>query len=66
MIELLYAAGLRVSELVNLKLQDVNLEAGFVRVLGKGSKERIVPIGKYANEKIVNYITIARPKPRRL
>jgi integrase/recombinase XerD len=61
MIELLYAAGLRVSELVNLKLQDVNLEAGFVRVLGKGSKERIVPIGQYAIEKIVNYITIARP-----
>ncbi|MFC1811823.1 site-specific tyrosine recombinase XerD [Thermodesulfobacteriota bacterium] len=61
MIELLYAAGLRVSELVNLKLQDVNMEAGFVRVLGKGSKERIVPIGQYAKEKIVGYVTTARP-----
>jgi integrase/recombinase XerD len=61
MIELLYAAGLRVSELVNLKLQDVNMEAGFVRVLGKGSKERIVPIGQYAKEKIVDYVTTARP-----
>ena len=45
MVELLYAAGLRVSELVALKLQDVNLEAGFVRVFGKGAKERVVPIG---------------------
>jgi len=61
MIELLYAAGLRVSELVNLKLQDVNMEAGFVRVLGKGSKERIVPIGQYAKEKISHYVTVARP-----
>ena len=56
MLELLYAAGLRVSELVNLKLQDVNLEAGFVRVLGKGSKERVVPIGQQAKSKIENYI----------
>jgi integrase/recombinase XerD len=61
MIELLYAAGLRVSELLNLKLQDVNLEAGFVRVFGKGSKERVVPIGLYAKEKIENYLKIARP-----
>ncbi|MGB5749347.1 MAG: site-specific tyrosine recombinase XerD, partial [Desulfobacterales bacterium] len=56
MLELLYAAGLRVSELVNLKLQDINLEAGFVRVLGKGSKERVVPIGQYAQTKIGFYI----------
>ena len=61
MIELLYAAGLRVSELVNLKLQDVNLEAGFVRVFGKGSKERIVPIGLFAKEKIDDYLKTARP-----
>ncbi len=62
MIELLYAAGLRVSELVNLKLQDVNLEACFVRVFGKGSKERVVPIGLYAKEKIDFYIKTFRPK----
>jgi integrase/recombinase XerD len=60
MLELLYAAGLRVSELVNLKLQDVNLEAGFVRVLGKGSKERVVPIGLHAKDKIESYIEKSR------
>jgi len=61
MIELLYAAGLRVSELINLKLQDVNLEACFVRVFGKGSKERVVPIGLFAKEKIDTYLKTARP-----
>ena len=61
MLELLYAAGLRVSELVNLKFLDVNLEACFVRVLGKGSKERVVPIGVFAKEKIDDYINTARP-----
>jgi integrase/recombinase XerD len=61
MIELLYAAGLRVSELINLKLQDVNMEAGFVRVFGKGSKERVVPIGLFAKEKISDYLKTARP-----
>ncbi len=60
MIELLYAAGLRVSELIGIKLQDINLEAGFVRVFGKGSKERIVPIGLYAKERIDHYIVNAR------
>jgi len=60
MLELLYAAGLRVSELVNLKLQDINLEAGFVRVLGKGSKERLVPIGLTTKEKIESYLEKSR------
>jgi integrase/recombinase XerD len=60
MLELLYAAGLRVSELVNLKLQDINLEAGFVRVFGKGAKERVVPIGLPAKKKIAFYIDNAR------
>jgi len=60
MLELLYAAGLRVSELVNLKLQDINLEAGFVRVLGKGSKERLVPIGTHAKDKIESYVEKSR------
>lgn len=61
MIELIYAAGLRVSELVNIKFLDVNLEACFVRVLGKGSKERIVPFGLYAKNKIDDYINNSRP-----
>ena len=60
MLELLYAAGLRVSELTDLRVQDVNLEAGFVRVMGKGSKERIVPIGMFAIEKIRAYLQLAR------
>jgi integrase/recombinase XerD len=60
MLELLYAAGLRVSELITLKLQDINLEAGFVRIFGKGSKERIVPIGLHAKDKIDLYLKSAR------
>ena len=62
MLELLYAAGLRVSELINLKLQDINLEAGFVRIFGKGSKERIVPIGSHAREKVSTYIKAVRSR----
>jgi len=61
MLELLYAAGLRVSELINLKVQAVNLEAGFVRVYGKGSKERVVPIGQYATTTLQHYLEKARP-----
>ena len=61
MLELLYAAGLRVSELVNLKFLDVNLEACFVRVMGKGSRERIVPFGLFARNKIDDYINNSRP-----
>ena len=60
MLELLYAAGLRVSELINLRLQDINLEAGFVRVFGKGARERVVPIGLPAKIKIETYIENAR------
>ncbi|MFH1983086.1 MAG: site-specific tyrosine recombinase XerD [Pseudomonadota bacterium] len=62
MLELLYAAGLRVSELVAVRLLDANLEAGFVRVTGKGSKERIVPIGSGARDSIRRYITEGRPR----
>lgn len=62
MLELLYAAGLRVSELIHLKLQDINLEAGFVRIFGKGSRERIVPIGTPAREKINAYLKTARSR----
>jgi len=62
MLELLYAAGLRVSELINLKLQDINLEAGFVRIFGKGSRERIVPIGSHAREKVSTYLKAVRSR----
>ena len=61
MLELLYAAGLRVSELVHLKLHDINLEAGYVRVFGKGSRERVVPIGRHALNRIDRYLEKARP-----
>jgi len=62
MLELLYASGLRVSELTHLKLLDINLEAGFVRVFGKGSKERIVPMGSSALEALQAYLKSGRPK----
>jgi len=61
MIELLYAAGLRVSELIHLELNDINLDAGFVRVFGKGAKERVVPMGRYAMDKLKIYLSTARP-----
>jgi integrase/recombinase XerD len=60
MLEVLYATGLRVSELVNLHLGDLHLEAGFVRVLGKGSKERIVPLGEVARQWLERYLLEAR------
>ena len=55
-IELLYSCGLRVSELVNLKIADIDLNSKYVRCFGKGSKERIIPIGKMAKEAIENYL----------
>lgn len=61
MLELLYATGLRVSELVTLQVHQVNLEAGFIRVRGKGGRERVVPLGTRAREKILAYLTAARP-----
>jgi integrase/recombinase XerD len=61
-LETLYGAGLRVSELVGLDVDDVDLEEGSVRVLGKGGKERDVPIGRYAIEAIEGYLTRVRPQ----
>jgi integrase/recombinase XerD len=61
MLETLYAAGLRVSELVGLKRSQVALDAGVVRVLGKGSKERMVPLGEEAIEWMRRYLRDARP-----
>jgi len=56
MFELLYSSGLRVSELVTLKLDDINGEAGFIRVLGKGSRERIVPVTTVTVQKLRDYM----------
>jgi integrase/recombinase XerD len=61
-LELLYAAGLRATELCTLKLRDVNFSLGVLRVMGKGSKERIVPIGKPAVVAIERYLAECRPK----
>ncbi|HML94234.1 MAG TPA: site-specific tyrosine recombinase XerD [Thermodesulfobacteriota bacterium] len=60
MLEMLYATGIRVSELIGLKLNDVNFELGFVVVYGKGSKERVVPIGDKAREKLLLYLRDSR------
>jgi integrase/recombinase XerD len=60
MLELLYATGLRVSELVGLRLQDVNLERGFLIVIGKGSKQRVVPLGEVSVHYLRSYLSGAR------
>jgi integrase/recombinase XerD len=64
-LELLYASGLRASELCDLKTRDVNLQVGCVRVLGKGMKERIVPFGRAAGEAIARYLLECRPRLER-
>ncbi len=61
MLELLYAAGIRVSELIGLLLNDVNMTGGVISVFGKGGKERLVPIGDIATQRIENYLAAARP-----
>lgn len=61
MLYLLYSTGLRVSELVGLPLSACNLSAGFVRVIGKGNKERLVPFGSRAKEEVEEYLQLARP-----
>ncbi len=60
MLELLYASGLRVSELVKLKTLHVSLNEGILRIMGKGSKERLVPFGDIARDSLVNYMQNAR------
>ncbi|MDD3987379.1 MAG: site-specific tyrosine recombinase XerD [Candidatus Omnitrophica bacterium] len=61
-LETLYATGMRVSEAVNLKKDNVNLDIGFLRCIGKGDKERIIPLGKKAIASISRYIKESRPK----
>jgi len=60
-LELAYSSGLRVSELVSLPFEQINLTAGLVQVVGKGNKERIVPLGEYAVEWVERYVRDARP-----
>jgi integrase/recombinase XerD len=62
MIEILYSTGLRVSELLNLRISDVDMRVGCVRCIGKGDKERLVPIGRKAIEAIEQYLAQGRPK----
>ncbi|MBT8071239.1 MAG: site-specific tyrosine recombinase XerD [Xanthomonadales bacterium] len=61
MLELMYATGLRVSELVGLELSNLNLNQGVIRVIGKGQKERLVPIGDEAHECLKSYLSSGRP-----
>lgn len=61
MLEILYGAGLRVSELLSLNTEDINIELGFIRCYGKGNKERIIPIGEIALEYLINYLENIRP-----
>ncbi len=62
MLEILYACGLRVSELIGLRMHQLNLRTGVLRVLGKGSKERLVPFGEQAGDWLERYLADARPQ----
>ncbi len=61
MLEVFYAGALRVSEIVNAKLEDLKLDAGYMLVRGKGDKERVVPLGRSAQDALTEYLTKARP-----
>lgn len=61
-LELIYATGMRVSELVGLKISDLNMDVGFVRCIGKGSKERIIPFGRSAKDAINKYLGKSRAR----
>lgn len=63
MLQLLYATGLRVSELVSLKLADINLQAGYLLTSGKGEKERLIPVGEAAKTAIAEYLLASRANP---
>lgn len=61
-LECLYATGMRVSELVNLEMDNLFFEIGFIRVIGKGNKERLVPVGEVAQTALEHYIEVVRPR----
>ena len=61
-LELAYASGLRLSELKNLRLEQLHLDAGFINVIGKGNKERVVPVGRTATAALNRFIEVGRPK----
>jgi len=63
MLQLLYATGLRVSELVSLRLSDVNLQAGYLMTSGKGEKERLIPVGEAAKQAVAEYLIASRGGP---
>lgn len=60
MIEMLYATGMRISELVNLKITDIDMNRSVIKVMGKGSKERLIPFGESASEALFNYLEIRK------
>jgi integrase/recombinase XerD len=63
-IELLSGSGLRISELLSLKLQDLEFDAGFIRVVGKGNKQRLVPLGGYARQALGKYLSLRDQQPQ--
>ena len=63
MIEMLYATGMRISELVNLKITDIDMNRSVIKVMGKGSKERLIPFGESASEALFNYLKIRKDSP---
>ena len=65
MLEVMYSSGLRISELLNLRMNQINFERGMVKIIGKGNKERIVPVGDYALEYLNKYINDGRKNPKR-
>jgi len=62
MLEIIYSSGLRASEVINIKMGDINFEAGFITVTGKGSKQRVVPVNELAMETVTEYIEKLRPE----
>jgi integrase/recombinase XerD len=62
LLELTYSCGLRASEAVGLKLNQMDLKVGYVRIMGKGGKERIVPAGEYARDRMTLYLKAGRPR----